>query len=335
MRHDLDDVIRANLNHCLTETDLLDIPGIESRTVGKVRDTYVAGDKLVLVTTDRQSAFDRVLASIPFKGQVLNMTSKWWFDKAAAIVPHAVLSMPDPNVVIAKRCTVFPVEFVVRSYLTGSTSTSLWTHYKDGCRNYCGNELPDGMKKNQKLPRNILTPTTKEAVHDRPISMKEIVEEGLMSQKDLDITAKYAMELFEFGQKVAAWNGLILVDTKYEFGKDADGNILVIDEVHTPDSSRYWLRDTFEERIATGQEPENIDKEFLRLWFRDNCDPYNDKTLPDAPPELVMELSRRYIWLYEAITGERFVPAVANEEEPVAARLKTNVAASLATLVFD
>lgn len=191
--------------------------------------------------------------------------------------------------------------------MTGSTSTSIWKNYQDGVRNYCGHELPDGMKKNQKLFKNLLTPTTKEEEHDRPISAIDIVKEKWMTQEDFDICANAALQVFALGQQLASEHGLVLVDTKYEFGKDLEtGEILLIDEVHTPDSSRYWLASTYEERIAEGKEPDNIDKEFLRLWFRDNCDPYKDEVLPEAPRDLVLELARRYVTLYEMITWQEF-----------------------------
>ena len=208
--------------------------------------------------------------------------------------------------IIAKKCEVFPIEFVVRGFITGSTSTSLWTVYNNGDREYCGNILPEGLIKNQKLEENMLTPTTKEEDHDRPISPVDIVNEKWMTQQDWDYCSEKALELFEFGQKKAAQHGMILVDTKYEMGKDKDGNILLIDEIHTPDSSRYWIGDSYEGLIANNKEPQNIDKEFLRLWFVDNCDPYNDKILPPAPDKLVVELSSRYIYLYETITGSIF-----------------------------
>ncbi|XP_028078379.1 phosphoribosylaminoimidazole-succinocarboxamide synthase, chloroplastic isoform X2 [Camellia sinensis] len=286
--------IRSSLSNCLSETNLhLTVPGLKSKIRGKVRDIYDGGDYLVLVTTDRQSAFDRVLASIPFKGQVLNETSLWWFNQTQHIAPNAVVSAPDKNVTIAKKCSVFPVEFVVRGYVTGSTDTSLWTVYNKGIRNYCGNALPDGMVKNQRLPANILTPTTKAADHDVPVTPEEIVQRGLMTQADYDEASRKALSLFEYGQRVASEHGLILVDTKYEFGKGCDGTVLLIDEVHTPDSSRYWIAHSYEDRFQNGLEPENVDKEFLRLWFKDNCNPYEDEVLPDAPEELVSELAWR------------------------------------------
>ncbi len=295
-----------------------------------MRDTYDAGDKLVIVTTDRQSAFDRHLASVPYKGQVLNQTSAWWMAATQHIVPNALLSTPDPNACVMKKCTVFPIEFVVRGFMTGSTSTSLWTHYKAGEREYCGNTFPDGMEKNDRLSSNVVTPTTKAEDHDEPISPAEIVSRGLMSAADWEAASAAALTLFKFGQEQAAARGLLLVDTKYEFGKDSDGKILLIDEIHTPDSSRYWLAGSYEERHAAGLEPQNIDKEFLRLWFRANCDPYNDKVLPEAPAELVAELSRRYVLLYEMITGEDFQPAPTTP--PPGERMQTNVNAALKVL---
>ena len=253
------------------------------------------------------------MASIPFKGQVLNLTSAWWFEKTKGIIDNHVIDIPHPNVTIAKKCNVIPIEFVVRGYITGSTSTSLWTVYNNGDREYCGNILPEGLVKNEKLQENMLTPTTKEKDHDRPIAPKQIVSEGWMTQEDWDYCSRKALELFSFGQRKAEENGMILVDTKYEMGHDENGNIVLIDEIHTPDSSRYWLSKTYDKRIADGLEPENIDKEFLRLWFVDNCDPYNDETLPEAPDELVSELSSRYIYLYEKITGETFPFPNSNE----------------------
>ncbi|WP_058473463.1 phosphoribosylaminoimidazolesuccinocarboxamide synthase [Legionella quateirensis] len=294
--------ITAAMPYCLTETDFT----FGTKYKGKVRDTYDLGDKLILVTTDRQSAFDRLLASVPYKGQVLNLTSVWWFKNTQSIVPNHLIAVPDPNVVIAKKCKVFPIEFVVRGFISGTTSTSLWTQYQKGVRAYCGLSFPEGLQKNQKLPVPILTPTTKETEHDRPISPKEIVSEGWMTQADWDEASSYALKLFQHGMEVAAQHGLILVDTKYEFGRDQDGNIVLVDEIHTPDSSRYWLSSSYRERFDAGKEPENIDKEFLRLWFVEHCDPYNDKELPKAPKKLIVTLAERYIQLYEMITQEAF-----------------------------
>ncbi len=273
------DRIDSEIKNTLVNTEL----NKGKKRTGKVRDQYELDDKIILITTDRQSAFDRVLASIPFKGQVLNLTSAWWFEKTKDIIDNHVIDIPDPNVTIAKKCNVIPIEFVVRGYITGSTSTSLWTVYNNGDREYCGNILPEGLVKNEKLQENMLTPTTKEKDHDRPIAPKQIVSEGWMTQEDWDYCSRKALELFSFGQRKAEENGMILVDTKYEMGHDENGNIVLIDEIHTPDSSRYWLSKTYDKRIDDGLEPENIDKEFLRLWFVDNCDPYNDETLPEAP----------------------------------------------------
>ncbi|KAK7372986.1 hypothetical protein VNO80_06379 [Phaseolus coccineus] len=331
-RNDVVDVIRRSaLSNCLSETNLHNtVPGLVSKTRGKVRDIYDAGDYLVLVTTDRQSAFDRILASIPFKGQVLNETSLWWFERTKQIVSNAVVSAPDKNVTIAKKCSVFPVEFVARGFVTGSTDTSLWTVYNKGARNYCGNVLPDGMVKNQKLSENILTPTTKAADHDVPVTPDEIIERGLMTRADYEEVSEKALSLFEYGQQVASEHGLILVDTKYEFGKANDGSIMLIDEVHTPDSSRYWIANSYLERFQNGLEPENIDKEFLRLWFKSHCNPYEDEVLPDAPEDLVCELSWRYIFLYETITKSKF--EVPSTEEPIHDRISRNVASALSSL---
>lgn len=318
------DEIRRALPFCLTETHFT----FGKKYKGKVRDTYDLGDKLILVTTDRQSAFDRVLASVPYKGQALNLTSTWWFEETSHIVPNHVIATPDPNVTIAKKCRVFPIEFVMRAYISGTTSTSLWTQYEKGIRHYCGISFPEGLRKNQRLDKPVITPTTKDEIHDKPISPKEIVEEGWMTKEDWEAASDIAMRLFEFGMKTAAKHGLILVDTKYELGKDEAGNIILIDEIHTPDSSRYWLAESYEERFAQSQEPENIDKEFLRLWFAKNCDPYNDKVLPDAPEDLIVTLSSRYIQLYEMITGKKFYfpEKLVSAEE----RIMRNIAAYLA-----
>jgi phosphoribosylaminoimidazole-succinocarboxamide synthase len=297
------DTIEENLDNCLDDTSFMKLP---NRKKGKVRDAYDLGEKLVLITTDRQSAFDRILANIPFKGQVLNQVSAFWFEQTRDIVPNHLVDLPDPNVTVAKKCRVLPIEFVVRGYLTGSTDTSSWTQYSKGVRNLCGNELPDGMVKNQKFERPIITPTTKSDFHDESISPREILDRAIMDISTWERCEEIAFGLFDRGSKVASAHGLILVDTKYELGIDGSGAITLIDEIHTPDSSRYWLKETYEEYFAKGKEPENIDKEFLRLWFKDHCDPYKDAVLPQAPKELVVELSSRYIKLFEMITGKQF-----------------------------
>lgn len=296
------ETIQASLPFCLTNTDF----NFGLKYTGKVRDTYDLGDRLAMITTDRQSAFDRVIASVPFKGQVLNLTSAWWFEQTQSLVPNHLIAIPDPNVMLVKKCKVFPIEFVVRAYITGTTNTSLWTQYNQGVREYCGMHFKEGLKKNEKLPKAILTPTTKDKLHDRPISPDEIIKEGWLTQAEWEEASAAALKLFAFGTEIAAKNGLVLVDTKYEFGRDPDGHIVVVDEIHTPDSSRYWIAKTYEERFHQGLEPENIDKEFLRLWFAKHCDPYQDKNLPAAPPELIVTLASRYVQLYEMITGNRF-----------------------------
>ena len=315
------DRIRANLDNTLEDASFVDLPGHRR---GKVRDTFDLGDRLVLVTTDRQSAFDRILASIPFKGQVLNQVSAFWFEHTADIVQNHVLDVPDPNVTVGRKGRVVPIEFVVRSYLTGSTSTSIWRNYERGMRDYCGHSLPDGMVKNEALATPIVTPTTKSDDHDELTSGDALVESGVVDRATWTRMEETALALFARGQEIAAKNGLILVDTKYELAWDADGELMLVDEIHTPDSSRYWIADSYAERFAAGQEPENIDKEFLRLWFVDHCDPYNDPELPPAPDDLVIELSARYQQLYERITGRAFAPV---DTPPVRDRLVAALAA--------
>jgi phosphoribosylaminoimidazole-succinocarboxamide synthase len=293
------------------------------KQAGKVRDIYQRNGKLVLITTDRHSSFDRIIAHIPWKGQVLNQVSAWWFEKTRDIVPNHILAVPDPNVTVAKKCTMLPVEAVVRGYLTGVTDTAAWTRYAAGTRNFGGVTLSDGMRKNQRLPQPIFDPTTKEAAHDRSLSPQQMIAEGFITQDLFDRVKSTALALFARGQELAARNGLILVDTKYEFGTDADGALVLIDEIHTPDSSRYWQLDSYSDRFAAREEPQYFDKEFLRLWFRDHCDPYRDATLPPAPPDLVAELSRRYIAMYEQITGTDFEYG----ETPIAPRIERNLKA--------
>ncbi len=313
-------IIKANLKNTITKTNF---EGYKKLHVGKVRDTYEKDGKRIIVTTDRQSAFDRILASIPFKGGVLNQFASFWFDKTKDIVPNHLIATPDPNVAITKTVSIYPVEVIVRGYITGTTGTSAWVNYEKGERNFCGVLLEEGLKKNQKFDQPIITPTTKpETGHDEKISAEEIIAQGLVPKDEWDKIADYAMAVFRRGQEMAAEKGFILVDTKYEFGKDPDGNIVLADEVHTPDSSRFWVADTYEERFAKGQEPQNFDKEFLRLWFRDNCDPYKDENLPAAPDELVEELSFRYIDIYEKLTDNRFVY---NEEKDIHERIQENL----------
>eukprot|EP01038_Epipyxis_sp_PR26KG_P017445 gene17445-24129_t len=236
-----------------TSIDTNKLPFFIKKYVGKVRDLYICKDYVIMVTTDRQSAFDRQLSSVPFKGQVLNLTSNYWFNITKHFVPNHVLSSPHPNVTIGKKCEIFPIEFVMRGYITGSTSTSMWTNYAKGVRNYCGHILADGLIKNSKLSENKLTPTTKDDIHDELISAEDILSRNIMSPEDWEVCSNYAHRLFEFSQQVAASKGLILVDTKYEFGKDSDGNIVLVDEIQTPDSSRYWVQQTYEARMAANE----------------------------------------------------------------------------------
>jgi len=274
------DFIQTHLADTLKEVELI----LDAKRIhhGKVRDTFEIKGKRLLITTDRQSAFDRILAAVPFKGQVLNLTSAFWFEQTKDIINNHMIAIPDNNVMIVKSAKVFPVEVVVRGFLTGSTDTSIWVNYQKGIRDFNGTVLPDGLKKNYAFDKPIITPTTKSDEHDKPITSEEIIDQGLVSKEKWDYIQQKALEVFQRGSEICKKNGFILVDTKFEFGEDEDGNIMLIDEVLTPDSSRFWLSDGYKEKIAKNEEPQNFDKEFLRLWFVDHCDPYNDKTLPKA-----------------------------------------------------
>lgn len=295
--------IKEHINDVLMETNFLKIG---ERKEGKVKDIYTAEDHITFITTDRHPSFDRNIAYIPFKGEILNQISLFWFDKTKDIIQNHILSSPDQNVLIAKKCTPLPIECVMRGYLTGVTSTSLWTHYGEGKRDFGNFVLEEGLKKNQKLPEPVFNPTTKSFEHDKPITPAEIISSGLLSQEIIDEVEKISKALFKRGEEISLEHGLILVDTKYEFGLDEKNKLILIDEIHTPDSSRYWKADTYNERFEKGEEPEYLDKEFLRLWFKANCDPYKVATLPEAPIDLVAELSHRYIEIYEKITGKNF-----------------------------
>lgn len=277
---------------------------------GKVRDCYDLPDQTrILISSDRISAFDRILAAIPFKGQVLTQTARYWFDQTADICPNHVVAYPDPNVVIGRHVTILPVEIVVRGYLAGTTSTSILTQYKAGARQMYGHTLPEGLRDNAPLPRPILTPTSKafDGGHDEPLTPAQILDQKLLTLAQWDAVSAYALALFERGQKMAAQRGLILVDTKYEFGLDADGQILIADEIHTPDSSRYWLADGYEAAFAAGSRPPSFDKDVIRSWVGARCDPYKDP-LPEIPAEIVAQTAAVYIDAFEAITGQTFVP---------------------------
>ena len=297
--------IQAAIQGVLTDAHFPQLPNYYK---GKVRENYDLPDgRRILISTDRQSAFDQVLAAVPFKGQVLTQTARFWFEATKDICPNHVLSYPDPNVVIGRKLDMLPVEMVVRDYLTGSTDTSVWTMYKAGQRNMYGVKFADGMVKNQKLPKTILTPTTKALAggHDQPITPTDIVAKGLLTQAQWDKVAALSLALFSRGSDIAAKRGLILVDTKFEFGLDQDGTIVVADEILTPDSSRYWKAESWAVRLAMGQEPESLDKEFLRLWIAQRCDPYKDP-IPAIPDDTLVDFSRRYISLFETITGQTF-----------------------------
>ena len=292
------------------------IAELPSPYFGKVRDCYdLPPDadhpegRRILISSDRISAFDRILAAIPFKGQVLTQVARFWFDHTADICPNHVLSYPDPNVVIGKRLTILPVEVVVRGYLAGTTSTSVLTQYRAGVRQMYGHSLPDGMRDNQALPAAIITPTSKafDGGHDEPLTAAEIVSQGLLTQGQWDEVSAKALALFARGQQMAAERGLILVDTKYEFGTDAAGNILIADEIHTPDSSRYWIASGYQAAFEAGTRPPSFDKDVIRSWVAARCDPYKD-AIPEIPAEMIEATSRVYIDAYEAITGQTFVP---------------------------
>lgn len=286
------------------------IPELPNLYRGKVRDNYDLPDgSRIIISSDRISAFDRILACIPWKGQVLTQTARYWFEKTADICPNHVIAYPDPNVVVGKRLNILPVEIVVRGYLAGTTGTSILTLYKKGQRQMYGHTLPDGLRDNEALPAPIITPTSKafDGGHDEPLTAAQIVSEGLLTQEQWDEVSAYALALFARGQKLAAERGLILVDTKYEFGTDADGTILLADEIHTPDSSRYWIAEGYAEALANGTRPPSFDKDFIRSWVAERCDPYHDD-IPEIPVEMIEKTSRVYIDAYEAITGQTFVP---------------------------
>jgi len=308
-----------------TTLDSTDIQDLGEKYAGKVRDVYFQKDhkRRFLIATDRQSAFDISWTTIPLKGQVLTQISRWWFDKISDIMATQVIDCPDPNVMVVKDLKMVPVEIVVRAYLTGSSSTSSWMNYKEGVRDYCGNTLPEGMVKNQKFSDIILTPTTK-GEEDELIDAKGIFEQGLSTPEQWAEISEKAFAVFRRGQKLAAERGLILVDTKYEMGYDENGVLTIADEVHTPDSSRFWKADSYQERFDKAQEPESLDKEFFRLWLRDQGFEYGDKsTWPEISDEVRIMLAKKYIDLFEKVTGEKFtVP----EDHNVASRIEKNIA---------
>ncbi len=311
--------IRAHLPLALDATHL-PLPG---RQAGKVRDGYrLDGGRRLLVTTDRLSAFDRILARVPFKGQALNELAAWWFAQTADIVANHAISVPDPNALIAHEASPFAVEVVVRGFITGVTSTALWRRYELGERDIYGYRFREGLRKNQALPEPIITPTTKGGVtgHDERITCADVVRTGLLDAESWDRVQAAALALFKRGQAIAQRAGLILVDTKYEFGRAADGRVLLIDEMHTPDSSRFWLAESYPARLAAGAEPENFDKEFVRLAYAKH-DYRGDGDPPAVPDDLWVEAAARYIAIYEMLTGRQFQPGV----YPVEPRLTENL----------
>ena len=298
----------------------LSLPGKGS---GKVRDWYLLPNgRRLLITTDRLSAFDRILACVPYKGQVLNQLAAWWFDKTADIIPNHKIGMPDPNALIAFEASPIPVEVIVRGYITGVTSTALWYRYSLGERDIYGHTFPDGLRKNDRLPAPIITPTTKGGPtgHDERLTCAEAVDKGYLSADLWDQIQAAALAVFKRGQQVAEQAGLILVDTKYEFGLTPDGKPMLIDEVHTPDSSRFWKADTYAEKFAAGNEPENFDKEFVRLVYAEHG--YRgDGTPPTVPDSLWVLASQRYITIYEMLAGQPFAPG----RYPIQSRLIENL----------
>ncbi len=296
-----------------TLTDAI-IPELPNLYRGKVRDCYDLpdtgeGERRILIASDRLSAFDRILACIPWKGQVLTGVARHWFDRTADICPNHVLAYPDPNVVIGRKLEILPVEVVVRGYLAGTTGTSVLTMYKQGVRQMYGHTLPEGLRDNQHLPAPIITPTSKafDGGHDEPMTGAQIVDQGVLPKALWDRVQEVALALFARGQTEAAERGLILVDTKYEFGLDAEGTLRIADEIHTPDSSRYWKADGYMQAFETGSRPPSFDKDVIRAWVSARCDPYADE-IPEIPAEMIARTSATYIEAYEAITGTAFTP---------------------------
>jgi phosphoribosylaminoimidazole-succinocarboxamide synthase len=284
----------------------IDIPGLGEKHQGKVRDFYLVNDKRVLITTDRQSAFDVILGHIPYKGAVLNLLTQFWLENTKDIVPNHLISVPDSNVMVTKNCQLIPIEMIVRGYITGVTNTSLWTAYKKGERIFCGNNLPEALVKNQKLDKPLITPSTHGApgTHDVNLSRQEIIDQKIVSEEIYSQMEVAALALFDRGTKLCQEKGLILVDTKYEFGI-FNGQVTLIDEIHTPDSSRFWRLNSYQDRLSQGLEPESFDKEFIRLWYVDHG--YSgDGQPPEMPLELAIAASQRYIESYEVITGNNF-----------------------------
>jgi phosphoribosylaminoimidazole-succinocarboxamide synthase len=318
--------IEAFLDNILADAALSELP---NHYRGKVRDNYDLPDgRRIIIATDRLSAFDRIVTAVPLKGQALNQIARFWFDATRHVCPNHVVEYPDPNVLVCRRLAILPVEIVVRDYLAGTTATSIWPMYRDGRREIYGIPFPDGLRQNQKLPQTIVTPTTKAAdgEHDTPLTPAEIVARGLLGAEEWRRVAELALSLFACGRAIAGARGLILADTKYEFGRDAEGRILLADEVHTPDSSRYWLAASYDERFGAGEPPESLDKDFIRRWLAARCDPYRDP-IPAVPRAVVAEAARIYVEVFETITGEAF--ALPDPAVPVLDRIRANLASYL------
>src|SRR5688500_9151734 len=319
---ELDRTLRAQLDRTLDRTDFhaLGGRGALGRYDGKVRDCYLDPDhgERIIVVTDRLSAFDAVVGTIPFKGQVLNQLAQHWFERTKDLAKNHVVAVPDPNVMVVREVRPLAAEFVMRAYLTGVTSTSIWRAYERGDRTLCAHPLPDGMRKNQALRGGaILTPSTKAAKgdHDVSVSRAELLGSGKVSESEFDRAADVAARLFACGQREAAARGLILADTKYELGVDAAGDIVVIDEIHTPDSSRYWYAEDYAARLERGEEPRSLDKEYVRRWLSGDAKWEGDGPPPVMPDDVRVEAARRYITSYELVTGKAFVPSLG---DPVA-----------------
>jgi phosphoribosylaminoimidazole-succinocarboxamide synthase len=314
------ELLRSLCAHTLETTDF---PSLGRRIEGKVRDSYVGEKRRTIVVTDRVSCFDVVVGTIPLKGQVLNQLAAFWFEKTRALAPNHLIAVPDPNVSVVRELRVLPVEFVMRGYLTGVTSTSIWTAYERGDASYCGHVLPKGLRKHERLPEPLLTPTTKaqKGDHDEPVSRADVLARGLVSEELYDRAAKLAAALFREGQAWAASRGLILADTKYELGVDETGTLVVADEIHTPDSSRYWYAESHEQVMRAGGDPRALDKEYVRRWLVSERGYRGEGPPPQLPDEVRCEAAARYIEAYERVTGQPF----AADAEPPEPRIRRNL----------
>ncbi len=301
------------------------IPELPNHYAGKVRDNYdLADGRRIIIASDRLSAFDQILTAVPLKGQVLTQIARFWFDAMRDICPNHVIEYPDPNVVLCRRLDILPVEIVVRDYLAGTTSTSLLSMYKAGKREMYGIKLPDGLDENQKLPETVITPTTKAADgdHDEPLSPADIASRSLLTAEQWRTVSDHALALFARGREMARARGLILVDTKYEFGLDEAGRVTLADEIHTPDSSRYWFLESYERKIRAHERPDSFDKDIVRNWVAARCDPYKEP-VPEIPRDVILEAARIYAEVFEQITGKSM--ALPDRSVPVLTRIRGNL----------